>query len=80
MYKLQKDKYLGNTKSIFNTSQGISVGETEYRTKVYEGWHSHNNAHITLFLKGGTSEKKKVKYCCRTWLPTILSQRRITFK
>ena len=59
MYELQKDKYLGNTKSIFNTSQGISVVETEYKTKVYEGWHSHNNAHITLFLKGGTSEKRK---------------------
>lgn len=39
--------------------QGIAVVETEYQNKVYEGWHSHNNAHITLFLKGGTTEKRK---------------------
>ncbi|OXA94117.1 helix-turn-helix domain-containing protein [Flavobacterium hercynium] len=59
MYELEKEKYLGNTKNNFNTTQGISVIETEYQNKVYEGWHSHNNAHITLFLKGGTTEKRK---------------------
>jgi AraC family transcriptional regulator len=59
MFELEREKYLGNTKNIFNTNQGISVVETEYKNKVYEGWHSHNNAHITLFLKGGTTEKRK---------------------
>ncbi|MDW8849650.1 helix-turn-helix transcriptional regulator [Flavobacterium sp. MMLR14_040] len=59
MYELQKEKYLGNTKKIFDNTQGIAVVETEYQNKVYEGWHSHNNAHITLFLKGGTTEKRK---------------------
>lgn len=59
MYELEKEKYLGSTKNIFNTNQGISIVETEYQNKVYEGWHSHNNAHITLFLKGGTTEKRK---------------------
>ncbi|GGF01347.1 helix-turn-helix transcriptional regulator [Flavobacterium limi] len=59
MYELEKEKYLGNTKNIFNNNQGIAVVETEYQNKVYEGWHSHNNAHITLFLKGGTTEKRK---------------------
>lgn len=59
MYELEKEKYLGNTKNSFNTTQGIAVVETEYQNKVYEGWHSHNNAHITLFLKGGTTEKRK---------------------
>lgn len=59
MYELEKEKYLGNTKKSFNTQQGIAVVETEYQNKVYEGWHSHNNAHITLFLKGGTTEKRK---------------------
>jgi AraC family transcriptional regulator len=59
MYELEKEKYLGNTKNIFNNTQGLAVVETEYQNKVYEGWHSHNNAHITLFLKGGTSEKRK---------------------
>ncbi len=59
MFELDREKYLGSTKNIFNTNQGISVVETEYNNKVYEGWHSHNNAHITLFLKGGTTEKRK---------------------
>lgn len=59
MYELEKEKYLGNAKNIFNNTQGIAVVETEYKSKVYEGWHSHNNAHITLFLKGGTTEKRK---------------------
>ncbi|MCD0464253.1 AraC family transcriptional regulator [Flavobacterium sp. ENC] len=59
MYELEKEKYLGNTKNIYNNSQGIAVVETEYQQKVFEGWHSHNNAHITLFLRGGTSEKRK---------------------
>ncbi|KRD11228.1 hypothetical protein ASE21_05845 [Flavobacterium sp. Root901] len=59
MYELEKEKYLGNIKNIFTTSNGIAVVETEYQNKVYEGWHSHNNAHITLFLKGGTTEKRK---------------------
>lgn len=60
MYELEKEQYLGNTKNIFTTSNGIAVVETEYQNKVYEGWHSHNNAHITLFLKGGTTEKRKI--------------------
>lgn len=59
MYELEKEKYLGNTKNIFNTYEGLAVVETEYKNKVYEGWHSHNNAHITLFLNGGTTEKRK---------------------
>lgn len=59
MFELEKEKYLGNTKNSFNTNQGIAIVETEYQSKVYEGWHSHNNAHITLFLKGGTTEKRK---------------------
>lgn len=59
MYELEKEKYLGNTKRCYNNTQGISVVETEYREKVFEGWHSHENAHITLFLKGGTLEKRK---------------------
>lgn len=59
MYELEKEKHLGNTKNSFITKQGIAVVETEYQNKVYEGWHSHNNAHITLFLKGGTTEKRK---------------------
>ena len=59
MYELQKETYLGNTRNSFTTDLGISVVETEYQQKVYEGWHSHSNSHITYFLKGGTTEKRK---------------------
>ncbi|WP_268846173.1 AraC family transcriptional regulator [Flavobacterium aestivum] len=59
MYHLEKEIYLGNSKNTYTNSQGISIIETEYQHKVYEGWHSHENAHITLFLKGGTIEKRK---------------------
>ena len=59
MYELEKERYLGNTKRSFTGAEGLSVIETEYHSKVFEGWHSHENAHITLFLKGGTLEKRK---------------------
>jgi len=59
MYELEKETYLGNTRNIFTSGLGISVVETEYKEKVYEGWHSHNTAHLTYFLKGGTTEKRK---------------------
>ncbi len=59
MHKLEKEQYLGNTKKSFTASPGIAIIETEYQNKVFEGWHSHENAHITLFLKGGTTEKRK---------------------
>ena len=59
MQQLQKENYLGNTKNKFINNQGVSIIETEYRQKVSENWHSHENAHITLFLKGGTIEKRK---------------------
>jgi AraC family transcriptional regulator len=62
MYGLVKEEYLGNTKRSYSNSQGISVVETEYKQKVFEGWHSHENAHITLFMKGGTLEKRKNTY------------------
>ena len=34
MYELQKEEYLGNSKNIFNNTQGITVVETEYQKKV----------------------------------------------
>jgi len=59
MYELEKERYLGKTKRSYTGAEGLSVIETEYHSKVFEGWHSHENAHITLFLKGGTLEKRK---------------------
>jgi AraC family transcriptional regulator len=59
MHHLEKANYLGNAKKVYTNGQGISIIETEYKQKVFEGWHSHENTHITLFLKGGTIEKRK---------------------
>lgn len=59
MYELTKERYLGHTKRSYTDAPGLSVIETQYHSKVFEGWHSHENAHITLFLKGGTLEKRK---------------------
>jgi AraC family transcriptional regulator len=59
MYQLEKHNYLGVSKQKFNNSERISLIETEHIKKTFEGWHSHKNAHITLFLKGGTIEKRK---------------------
>lgn len=59
MHQLKKEKYLGDTKKKFIYSQGVSIIETEYKQAVFESWHSHQNAHMTLFLVGGTIEKRK---------------------
>jgi AraC family transcriptional regulator len=47
------------SKQRFINPKGISLIQTEHNEKTFEGWHSHKNAHITLFLKGGTIEKRK---------------------
>ncbi|SHJ75001.1 AraC family transcriptional regulator [Hymenobacter daecheongensis DSM 21074] len=59
MHNLSKETYLGTTKHKFSGGQGIAVIEAEYEQKVSESWHSHQNAHITLFLRGGTFEKRR---------------------
>lgn len=61
MQKLNTQEYLGNIKNCYNNLKGISIVETEHKTKTFEGWHSHENAHLTLFIKGGTLEKRKNK-------------------
>lgn len=35
--------------------------ETEYHHKVFEGWHAHENIHISLIIKGGNREERKQK-------------------
>lgn len=34
------------------------VSETEYHSRVFEGWHCHENSHITLILQGGNREQR----------------------
>lgn len=65
MHQLQQAQYLGATKHRLKTDSGINIVEVDYTYKVFEGWHSHENLHLTLFLKGGTVEKrrKETKEC-----------------
>lgn len=58
MLKLKTGKFLGNNKSIFQNG-GIIVSETEYHQKVFEGWHAHDNYHLTFILRGGNCEQRK---------------------
>ncbi|WP_089916531.1 helix-turn-helix transcriptional regulator [Chitinophaga rupis] len=50
--------YLGhNNRSL--QSSGLVVSEIAYHTKVFEGWHSHEHAHISFLLKGGNCEQRQ---------------------
>jgi AraC family transcriptional regulator len=60
MLRLETGKFLGDNKRAFD-ADGVIVSETEYRRKVFEGWHSHANHHVTLILRGGNCERRKGK-------------------
>src|ERR1700753_2110075 len=58
MIKLSNGQYLGSNKRRFDAG-GIILTETEYHSKVFEGWHAHDNFHISLIIKGGNREERK---------------------
>lgn len=58
MLQLKGGRYLGSNKRSWDAN-GIFVSETEYHSKVFEGWHYHENSHITLILQGGNREQRK---------------------
>ncbi len=58
MLKLERGIYLGTNKQNFH-AEGVVISETEYTQKVFEGWHYHDNHHITFILKGGNREHRK---------------------
>lgn len=58
MMKLERSRYLGTNVHSFSTG-GLTVSETLYREKVFEGWHYHENHHITLIISGGNQEERK---------------------
>lgn len=58
MIELERGWYLGINRRDYNIN-GLLVRETEYLSKVYEGWHTHSNAHITFILTGGNREQRK---------------------
>lgn len=60
MINLSNGQYLGSNKRCYEAG-GIILTETEYHSKVFEGWHSHQNIHISMIIKGGNLEERKQK-------------------
>src|SRR5687768_16851610 len=58
MRHLKGGRYLGSNKRSWDAN-GIFVSETEYHSKVFEGWHYHENSHLTFILQGGNREQRK---------------------
>jgi AraC family transcriptional regulator len=58
MIILSNGKYLGSNKLSYDGG-GIILTETEYHNSVFEGWHSHENIHFSLIIKGGNREERK---------------------
>ncbi|WP_143305804.1 helix-turn-helix domain-containing protein [Chitinophaga vietnamensis] len=58
MLKLAQATYLGNNTFSWQ-GNGITVSDTEYRRKVFEGWHCHEHHHITFVARGGNCEQRK---------------------
>ncbi len=58
MLKLEKATFLGASTCSFN-AEGIVISETVYHKKVFEGWHCHENHHLTFIVKGGNLEQRR---------------------
>jgi AraC family transcriptional regulator len=56
--QLASGTYLGRNANSF-TADGLIVSETYYHTDVFDGWHYHENTHLTFLLKGGNWEERK---------------------
>jgi len=60
MIKLQNGQFLGLNKRSF-TAGGLILTETEYTSRVFEGWHSHEHHHLSLIISGGNLEERRGK-------------------
>lgn len=58
MLKLQTSTFLGVNAFSFNAA-GIVISETIYREKVFEGWHCHENHHVSFIVQGGNVEQRR---------------------
>jgi AraC family transcriptional regulator len=56
--KLENGKYLGRNSQTFHVD-GLIVSKTTYQEKVFEGWHSHQNNHLSFILEGGNREYRR---------------------
>jgi AraC family transcriptional regulator len=58
MINLSNGQYLGCNRRSYDAG-GIILTETEYHAKVFEGWHAHEDIHLSLIIKGGNREERK---------------------
>lgn len=58
MLQLKSGEYLGQINKHWNTN-GVLISETAYPTRVFEGWHCHENHHISFIIRGGNKEQRK---------------------
>ncbi len=58
MRHLKTGKYLGQVQRTWN-ADGILVSEAAYPVRVFEGWHCHENHHISFIVQGGNREQRK---------------------
>lgn len=60
MIELKRGDYLGSNKKSF-LADGVILSETIYINPVFQGWHNHENTHITLLIAGGNKEQRRSK-------------------
>jgi AraC family transcriptional regulator len=58
MVQLESGKFLGANKNAWKIN-GINISTTEYASKVFEGWHSHEDSHFSLIVQGGNREQRR---------------------
>ncbi|MGZ3873338.1 MAG: helix-turn-helix transcriptional regulator [Mucilaginibacter sp.] len=58
MINLEKGQYLGINRQ-YPSHSALSFVDTAYSEKVFNGWHAHERAHLTLILNGGNLERRK---------------------
>jgi AraC family transcriptional regulator len=56
--KLENGKYLGKNSRTFH-KDGLIISKTTYQEKVFEGWHFHENNHLSFILEGGNREYRR---------------------
>jgi AraC family transcriptional regulator len=56
--QLGNGTYLGKNEKSFR-ADGVIISETVYVEPVYEGWHAHENSHISFILAGGNREQRR---------------------
>jgi AraC family transcriptional regulator len=58
MLQLKSGEYLGQVNKNWD-ADGVLISETAYPVRVFEGWHYHENHHISFIIRGGNKEQRE---------------------